>query len=136
MNKLEVARLFTFQARILAYSMWEMKAIEKDFAILGIEARDVMERGRVKQMVVMKQTFESLGLDAERGPVIRLFGFAGELLFPSEETRTDKRARWRAALGSLRGSLPTITGSELSEHENHEIVTAQSGRARARIASV
>lgn len=137
MNKLEVAGVFAFQARILAYSMWEMKAIEKDFAVLGIEARDIIDRGRIKQMVVMRQTFESLGIAADDSPVMRIFNFASELLFPSDETRHDTWARLRAAGGKLRGDMPFIDGTELSEHEHHEIVTARSSRpSRSKIASV
>ncbi len=131
MSKLEIARLFSFQTRILAFSMWEMKAIEKDFQHLGIDAREVLERGRAKQMTVMKQTFESLGLDAERGPVIALFSVAGELLFPSAETRGDRQAQWRAAWRALRNEdLPEVNEAELEVHEKHEIITANTPRVR------
>ena len=129
MSKFEIARLFTFQSRILAYSMWEMKVIEKDLAQVGIDVREVMERGRAKQMVVMRQSFESLGMQAEHSPVLGLVSFAGELLFPSDETRVDLGARWRAAYSALRGDLPEVSDSELSVHDEHEIVTAQSARA-------
>ncbi len=120
MNKLQRARMFAFQFKILGYGMLETKLIEKELRSLGIDPRDVMERGRSKQMMVLRETFEALGLDAERGPVMRLVGVAGELLFPSEETRSDKTAKRRAAWNALRGVMPDIDPDALSQHSRHD----------------
>lgn len=125
MNKLEVAQLFAFQTRILAWGILETKVLEDDLSLLGADVREVMERGRAKQMAVMQQTFSSLGIEAERGPVVGLFSFAGEMLFPSDDTRDSYRARFGAAWRALRGDLPEVNPNELSQHEAHTIQTAR-----------
>ncbi len=130
MNKFQRARMFAFQARILTFGMWEMKVLEKDLAVLGIDARDVMERGRAKQMTVLKETFEALGINAESGVVMRAFGLAGELMFPTKETRGNTRARGQAAWNALFGEAVEIDSDSIEQHSRHEIVTAQQSEGR------
>ena len=130
MNKVQIARFFTFQARILSLGMWECKVIEKDLERLGISSREIMERGRAKQMIVLRKTFESLGINAEKGWVMGTFSFAGELLFPDEETKGDVRAQVNAALRAIQGDLPDVDDSEMDVHEAHEIMTAHASRER------
>jgi len=133
MNKLQRARMFAFQFKILGYGMFETKLIEKELASLGIDPRDVMERGRAKQMTVLKETFHALGIDAEKGPVMKMFGFAGELMFPTKETRGNKAAQRRAAWNALRGEAPDIDPDSIEQHSRHEIVTVgakSAGRGR------
>lgn len=132
MNKLQIAGLFAFQAKILSYGMWETKVIEDDLRVLGISARDVIDRGRAKQMVVLRDTFESLGIQGDRGPVLTFFSVTGELLFPSEETRGNRKAQWRAAWRALRGEMPETDESSMRVHEEHEIITAQSTQRKKR----
>ncbi len=126
MNKLQRARMFAFQFKILSYGMLETKLIEKELYSLGIDPRDVMERGRAKQITVLKETFDVLGMAADRGPVMKFFGFAAELLFPTPETRGDKAAQRRAAWEALRGEAPEVDPDAIEQHSRHEIVTAQS----------
>jgi len=92
MNRAQVSGVILFQMRILGRAMWEMKVIEGDLRVLGIDAREVMERGRTKQMEVLRSTFESLGIPADRGPGVTFFSVVGELLFPTAETRLSYRA--------------------------------------------
>tara|TARA_R110002096_G_scaffold250980_2_gene443591 strand:+ start:20 stop:1063 length:1044 start_codon:yes stop_codon:yes gene_type:complete len=129
MNKLQRARMFAFQFKILGYGMLETKLIEKELASLGIDPRDVMERGRAKQMTVLKETFHALGIDADKGPVMKLFGFAGELMFPTKETRGSKSAQRKAAWNALRGEAPDIDPDSIEQHSRHDIVTVGSKRA-------
>ncbi|MBL4636336.1 MAG: ferritin-like domain-containing protein [Kofleriaceae bacterium] len=131
MNKVQIAGLFAFQARILSYGMWEAKVIEDDLRVLGISARDVIDRGRAKQMLVLRDTFESLGIQGDRGPVLTFFSVTGELLFPSEETRGSRKAQWKAAWRAFRGALPDTEDASMSVHD-HEIVTAQDSVATKR----
>ncbi len=125
MNKLQIAGLFAFQSRILTYGVWETKVMAKDLDVLGISPRDVMDRGRAKQMVVLRDTFKSLGINAEKGPVVRLFSVTGELLFPTEDTKHSRKAQWSAAWDALRGHLPEVDESAIAVHEAHDIVTAR-----------
>ncbi len=130
MSKVQRVRMFAFQARILTFGMWEMKVLEKDLAVLGIDARDVMERGRAKQMTVLKETFEALGINAENGVVMRAFGFAGELMFPTQATRGNTRARGQAAWNALFGEAVEIDSDSIEQHSRHKIVTAQQSEGR------
>ncbi len=130
MSKLEMAGFFAFQARILALGMFEVKLIESDLDTLGIDSREIMERGRAKQMVVLNQTFETLGLNPEKGIVIGAFSFAGELLFPRDEFKGDRMAQVGAAYRALRGNLPDVLEDEMTVHESHDIMTAMDSRAR------
>ncbi len=132
MNKLQIAGLFAFQAKILSYGMWETKVIEGDLRVLGISARDVIDRGRAKQMVVLRDTFESLGIEGDKGPVITFFSVTGELLFPSEETRGSRQAQWQAAWRAFRGELPDTDNASMSVHDEHDIITAQGSVATKR----
>jgi len=137
MNKWQRAHMFSYQFRILGYGMFETKLIERELETLGIDPRDVMERARAKQMVVFKETFEALGMNAESGPVIRLLGCTGELMFPTAQTRGDKTAQRRAAWAALRGAVPDIDSDAIEQHSRHDIITAQKlseGRVRAEVA--
>jgi hypothetical protein len=130
MNKVQMAGFFAFQARILALGIWETKVIESDLTALGIDAREVMERGRAKQMVVLQKTFESIGLNPEKGIVIGLFSSVSELIFPDAELKGDRVAQVKSAVRALRGELPDVLEDEMKVHETHKIVTALDSRIR------
>src|SRR5690606_13339802 len=68
MNKREVSAMITFQVRVLVWALWELKILEKEFAILGIEPRKVLDRGRKKQLAALYEAFNALGWEwqAER----------------------------------------------------------------------
>jgi hypothetical protein len=130
MNKIQMAGFFGFQARILSLGMLEMKVIQADLEVVGINAREIMERARAKQMVVLNQTFQTLGLNPEKGLVMGLFSSAAEILFPTEETKGDPMSQAKAAYRALRGELPDVDESEMAVHDTHEIMTALDSRAR------
>lgn len=130
MSKIQMAGFFTFQTRILALGMMEMKLIESDLAVVGISAREIMERARAKQMLVLNRTFETIGLNPDKGIVIGLVSSAAELLFPTEETRGDFGKQVKAAYGALRGDLPDVDEEEMAVHESHKIMTVLDSRAR------
>ena len=130
MSKIQMAGFFSFQARILGLGMMEMKLIESDLRVVGIDAREILERARAKQMVVLQQTFETIGLNPDKGIVIGFFSSAAELLFPTDETRGDFSKQAKAAYRALRGELPEVTNEEMAVHEAHEIMTALDSRAR------
>ncbi len=130
MNKVQMAGFFAFQARILALGIWETKVIESDLNTLGIDPREVMERGRAKQMVVLNKTFESLGLNPEKGIVIGLFSSVGEVLFPAPELVGDRIGQLKSAVRAIRGDFPDVIEDEMAVHESHDIMTALDSRAR------
>jgi len=127
-NKRELARLMAFQARILFWALWELKVLAPDFATLGIEPREVLERGRRKQLAAFQAASEALGVlvERERNPVAMVLNGAVELLFPAPEERdlgvlgtfeTAWKAFWRRD--------QRVDDRELGVHASHAIRTAR-----------
>ena len=126
MNRRQIGALLTFQAKLLAYALWENKLLERDFAVLGIDPRQTIDRARQKQVVALAEAFDALGMpfDEQRNVAVSSLMAAVELLFPTETTRPT-RARLRAALVALRG-MPEATESDpLAVHRTHEIKTTR-----------
>jgi hypothetical protein len=126
MSKRQIGSLLTFQAKLLAYGLWEQKILERDFAVLGVDPRHVIDRCRQKQVVALSEAFEALGLpfDQQRNVAVSTLLAAVELLFPTEQTRP-VRARVRAALVALRGMPELPEEDPLAVHRSHEIKTAR-----------
>src|SRR5690606_3066907 len=99
MNKRQIGALLTFQARIMVWAIWELKILEKDFRILGLDPRVVVDRGRRKQLAAINEAFAALGLKLEdnRNLAGATLVAISEMLFPTEETRPI-RARIGAAV--------------------------------------
>jgi hypothetical protein len=87
-NKRELARLMAFQARILFWALWELKVLAPDFATLGIEPREVLERGRRKQLAAFQAASEALGVlvERERNPVAMVLNGAVDFCSRPEGT--------------------------------------------------
>lgn len=136
MSRVQLARMALFQARLISYALWENKVLENDFATVGIDPRRIIERARAKQLVAVSQAFEALGWDIEesRGPLMSLINAVIEIVFPTEATRHDARARARAAWHAMR-SLPEIPADALEVHAKHRIRTARGTIAEAETAS-
>jgi hypothetical protein len=126
MSRLELLRMTLFQARLIAYALWENKVLEKDLATLGIDSRRIIERARSKQLVALAQAFEALGWDLEtsRGPVMSAVNAIIELVFPTDATRHSLGARLAAARRAL-AEMPTGPADALEVHERHRIRTAR-----------
>jgi hypothetical protein len=134
MNRREVTTMITFQCRLLFWALYELKTLEPDFAVLGIDARSVLERGRRKQLVALHAAFDALGIpfDRDRNLVVMLLNSSVELLFPDDQTRAGGlrykagvawKAFWRAGERAPDG--------ELDVHGQHEIRTARGKVATA-----
>src|SRR4030095_11782118 len=66
MNKRQVSALITFQVRVLFWALAALTLLEPDFAVLGIERRAILDRGRRKQMAALQVAFTTLGLEPDR----------------------------------------------------------------------
>jgi len=134
MNKREISALITFQCRLLFWALWENKVLERDFRTLGIDPRDILERGRKKQLAALDAAFAAVGLSfaREQNVVVRTLNGAIELLFPTEETRD---AGVRRKLGAAWNAFWTreVQSSlrELDVHASHAIRTARGEIASA-----
>ena len=121
-----VTRLFLFQAKLIAYALWENKVLEPEFRALGIDTRDIIDRTKAKQAVAMRVALVALGVDVdnERNPIFQAISAAIELVFPTDETRGDLRAVVRAATRAFRTTFVPPDDS-LSVHASHTIKTAR-----------
>jgi hypothetical protein len=124
-NRRELARLMTFQARILFWALWELKVLAPDFATLGIEPREVLERGRRKQLAAFQAASEALGvlIERERNPVAMVLNGAVELLFPAPDERM--RGTFETAWKAFWRRDQRIDERELGVHASHAIRTAR-----------
>jgi hypothetical protein len=128
MGKAETARLITFQIRLLAWALWENKVLEKDFAVLGIDPREILERGRRKQLAALHAAFDALGIDLQkedRNPAGAMLNAAVELAFPTAETRGRPIAMARAAWRAFQRRDPRHAVSEFDVHASQTIKTAR-----------
>jgi hypothetical protein len=126
MSRMDVYRLFTFQAKLIAYALWENKMLERDFAALGIDTRGIIERTKAKQAVAMRVAIAALGVDVDndRNPIFQTISAAIELVFPTDETRGSIRAQARAAARAFRSTFIPPSDA-LSVHAAHSIKTAR-----------
>lgn len=132
MGRVDILRLSAFQARLLTFALWEAKQLEKDLAVLGIHPRTLIDRARRKQMAVMQQGFESVGLPFDRDDnfINRGLDAGIEYFFPWSETPRSERAK--AALERFRkGAQDRFGAEQFAEHEAHRIRTARGVVAQA-----
>jgi len=128
LNRRELSRMLTFQCRLLFWALYENKILEKDLATLGVDSREVLERGRRKQLAALQEVWQALGLpkEQERNVVVMVLNGAIELLFPTEETKAGgHRAKLRAAWRAFWDLPEDVSSEELDVHGSHEIHTAK-----------
>lgn len=126
MSKRELRQMMLFQAQIMFFAVWEMKILEPSFRALGLDAREVIQFGRSKQFLALKEVYEALGrdMDSDKSLILGLLNAVNEVLYPTEETRDDILAQFRAAWEKLNedGFEPDADG--LAQHHLHTIKTA------------
>jgi hypothetical protein len=128
MSKRQVAAMVTYQVRVMFWAVWENKVLEKDFAVLGIDPREILERGRRKQLAALGQAFAALGIpfDREYNVAVSTLNAAIELLFPTDETRHSSKKKLRAAWAAFRSRSDVgDLEAELGVHGQHAIHTAR-----------
>jgi hypothetical protein len=135
MSKIRMTRLFLFQAQLVAYALWETKTLEKDFAVLGIDPRRIIDRTKAKQALATRAALAAIGVDVEneRSPIFQTISAVVELTFPTSETRGSFRDRARAAAGAFQNRF-VPEGDSLSQHGLHSIRTARGQIAPAEAA--
>jgi hypothetical protein len=127
MNPLQILRMSFFQVKLLGCALWETKLLEKDFAVLGLHSRELIDRARRKQMAAMQAAWESLNLNFDRddNPVSRSVQAVVEYVFPWSES-VSRRERLGLALRKLTGGdKQRFDQSEFSEHDRHRIKTVR-----------
>lgn len=126
MTRPQLIRMSLFQAKLVGFALWENKVLEPDFKALGIDQRRILDRARAKQMVAVREAWSAIGWDVDknRGIAMPMIGATVELMFPTEETRDDRGARWNAVWKALTKPLATPSDA-LDVHAAHAIKTAR-----------
>jgi hypothetical protein len=119
MNKLELVEFMAFEARLLFWVTWSMKALEPDLRVLGMNPREQVELGKAKQWEVFREMWGQLGvdIDAKRPLLSRLFETSDEILFPYDPA-TPMRTRIRTAWKVLRESEAAVDRELAQEAED------------------
>ncbi|MSP24073.1 MAG: ferritin-like domain-containing protein [Myxococcales bacterium] len=127
MSKREVHQLITFQVRLLAWALWELKVLAPDFAILGIDPREVIDRGRKKQLAALYEAFNALGWawQADRNYPAAVLKSIVEFTFPTDASRKDKRRMFANAWEVFWNKDEIHTATEFAVHDGHRIRTAR-----------
>jgi len=134
MNRRQVSALITFQCRLLFWALYELKVLEPDLRTLGIEPRDVLERGRRKQVAALNAAFGVLGIpfDRDRNPMVMVLNGAVEFLFPDPAAgRRPLRSTFESAWRAFWKPVGPVADDELDVHGRHAIRTARGGGAGA-----
>lgn len=127
MNKREVSAMLTFQCRVLFWAVWENKLLEKDYAVLGVDPREVLDRGRRKQIAALGEAYAALGIpfDKERNIAVQSLNATAEFLFPTEETKSSTYKKLGAAWDAFWRRQDPVGTEEFDAHSNHAIKTAR-----------
>ncbi|MBI4956772.1 MAG: ferritin-like domain-containing protein [Myxococcales bacterium] len=136
MTKAQVGALLTFQVRLLAWAVWENKVLEKDLAVLGVDPRALLERGRKKQLAALAECFNALKIPAERTLPAQALNAVIEVMFPTEETKGSAVKRLRAAWRAWKTVQKGTGAQEFDVHNAHAIRTARGVLAGERAAPV
>ena len=125
MSRAEVMRMVTFQVRVLTWAVWELKVIEEDFKVLGVDPRAVLDRGKKKQLAALHEAFNALGIDWQQDKNYAAATLNGviELLFPTDETKNKSWQRMQAAYKAFWGRDKHHDKSEFDAHNQHVIQT-------------
>ncbi len=126
MSRREVAKMITFQARVMFFAVWENKALERDYEVLGIDPRKIVERGRRKQMAALQEAFSVLGIpfDRDKNYAVAALNAAAEMLFP-EDKAMPFGAKMRAAWAAFTRQAEAVAIDEFNVHSSHAIKTAR-----------
>ena len=129
MSKREVSALITFQVRLLVWSLWELKVLGKDFEVLGIESRKILERGRKKQLAALHEAFNALGVEwqDDRNFAACLLNAVTEYMFPTDGIVGKPFKRFEAAWRAFWERVEIHGAEEFDVHQSHAIKTALLG---------
>lgn len=124
MSKAEIGALFSFQVKLLAWAMAELKVMEKDLEALGIEPRLIIDRARKKQLSATHEALSILGYDwlEERNYAASTLNAVVEYVFPDDAVRHEPKARLEAAWRRFWMKDARHDASEFAVHE-HAIKT-------------
>ncbi len=128
MGPLDVLAMSMFQVRLVSCALWELKILEKDFVVLGIDPRELIDRTEKKQLAATQEAWQAIGMavDADDNFISRTLAATIEMLFPWRPD-VPMKERAKLAMDALRNGNKSRESVEaqFSEHERHRIKTAR-----------
>jgi len=128
MGPLDVLAMSLFQVRLVSYALWELKQLEPDFTVLGIDPRGLIDKTEKKQLAATQEAWQAIGMevDADDNFISRSLAAAIEMIFPWSD-KTSWKDRAKLAVDALRHGNRERESVEkqFSEHEHHRIKTAR-----------
>jgi hypothetical protein len=128
MGPLDVLAMSLFQVRLVSCALWELKILEKDFTVLGIDPRGLIDRTEKKQLAATQEAWQAIGmaLDADDNFISRSLAATIEMIFPWNPD-VSMRQRAKLAIDALRHGTKgrESVEAQFSEHEHHRIKTAR-----------
>jgi hypothetical protein len=117
---------------VLFWAVWENKLLEPDYAVLGVDPREILERGRRKQIAALGEAYAALGIpfDKERNIAVQSLNAAAEFLFPVEENKSSTFKKLGAAWSAFWRNSDPVGTDEFDAHNMHDIKTARGEIAR------
>lgn len=126
-NRRQIGAMFTFQARLMYWALMETKLLESELAVLGIDPRTVVDSARKKQLAVLTEAFDAMGLQLgrDRNVATMIMNAAIELMFSPAGAPRDARSRIAAAWAAAWRRPERVSTSVLDVHHSHSIQTAR-----------
>jgi hypothetical protein len=128
MGPLDVLAMSLFQVRLVSCALWELKILEKDFTVLGIDPRALIDRTEKKQLAATQEAWQAIGMavDADDNFISRSLAATIEMIFPWSPG-VPMRERAKLAVDALRNGTKgrESVEAQFSEHEHHRIKTAR-----------
>jgi hypothetical protein len=116
MPRRRAVKLLLHEVNIMGWAMAELKVMEPDLRLVGLDPRQIFTLGTAKQALAFQALGEELGKvpNMEDELADRLLTSIGDLLFPLPEVKEGGlRARLRAAVTSFRGGLKDMPAVSL-----------------------
>jgi hypothetical protein len=129
MGPLDVLAMSLFQVRLVGFALWELKMLENDFIVLGIDPRELIDKTQKKQLAATQEAWHAIGIegvDADDNFISRSLAATIEMIFPwTPELPMKERAK--LAVHALRhgNRVKQSVDEQFSEHERHRIKTAR-----------
>lgn len=105
-SRLDTVDNLLFQARLVFWTTWSLKAMERDLHVLGIEAPHLIERGKRIQAKAYAEMWEQLGGAPDSNEYInRFLSGVDAAVFPGVDAKLDLADRVKRFVAGVRAPL-------------------------------
>lgn len=109
MNQRELMSTWLFQLKLITFEVWSNRGLAEDFALLGLDPRELLQVGKGKQLRALEMLNEAKGQDGHAWQAEVLGRWADtmvELTLPRRASNDPIAVRLRRAFDAARGRVP------------------------------